>query len=230
MTSHRTGTAPLPAMTAEQVEDFLLGHPDFLRDRPALLAEILPDRDAGEAVADFQAHALRRLRTDIEDLKSGTEEIILNARNNMSTQARTHEAVINLLEADSFDALLRVVTDDLPRLLDVDLIMLCFETGLPKGAAIYVQEIPEGSVDGLLGGAHSLLRDMVAGETAIYGSGTGLVQSDALIRLPVKDTLPPGLIALGSRRAGTFHSGQGTELLVFLSTVIALCVHRWVAR
>lgn len=230
MPTTRSGTQPLHALSDEQVESFLRGNPDFLRERPALLAEILPDRDSDEAVADFQAHALRRLRRDMEDLKSGTEEVILNARNNMSIQARTHEAVVALLEAESFEALTHVITDDLPRLLDVDLIILCFEQGMPKAAAAYVQEMPEYTVDALLVGASSLLREVTASESAIYGAASDLVQSDALVRLPMKDTLPPGLIALGSRHTGAFHNGQGTELLVFLATVIAHSVHRWVAR
>ncbi|MGC2857597.1 DUF484 family protein [Novispirillum sp. DQ9] len=214
-----------------QVAAFLRANPDFLRDHPEIAAEVLPGRDLGSGVADLQAHTLRALRAELDTMRSGAEELIFNARNNMTTQTRTHDAVLAVLAADSFEVLVRTLTDDLPALLQVDLIMLCFEPGLPKGAAVYVQELQAGAVDRLLGaGNASRLRSLVEEEPALYGSGRGLVASDALVRLPVGGTLPPALLALGSRHAGTFHSGQATELLTFLAAVIGHGVRRWVAR
>lgn len=223
----RAGDLP----SAEQVAAFLRAHPDFLRDHPEIAAEVLPGRDLGGGVADLQAHTLRALRAELQTMRSGAEELIFNARNNMTTQTRTHDAVLAVLAADSFEVLVRTLTDDLPALLQVDLIMLCFEPGLPKGAAVYVQEVQAGAVDRLLGsGAPTRLRPMVEEEPALYGSGRGLVASDALVRLPVGGSLPPALLALGSRHPGTFNSGQATELLTFLAAVIGHGVRRWVAR
>lgn len=231
MVSRKTESTSSSLPTARQVEDYLRAHPEFLHERPDLLAELLPARDLGEAVADLQAHALRHLRTEVEELRSGAQELIHNARTNMSTQTRTHEAVLALLAADGFDTFMRTVTDDLPVILQVDLAVLCFEPGLPPSTAVHVQELRPGAIDRLLGpGEICRLRAEVPEDPALYGSGRGLVASDALVRLPLGDDLPPGLIALGSRQQGMFHSGQATELLTFLAAVVAHGVRQWVAR
>jgi hypothetical protein len=54
-----------------------------------------------------------------------------------------------------------------------------------------------------------------------------LVRSDALVRLKVSRHAPAGLLALGARRPGVFHPGQGTELLVFLGQVIEHVIRAW---
>jgi uncharacterized protein YigA (DUF484 family) len=225
-----TTDTPPPLPSAEEVEAFLRATPGFLASRPALLADVLPDRPLGDNVIDLQGHALRRLRAEMDDLRGGAEELIVNARANMSIQGRTLDGALALLRAESFDHLVRIVTDDLPLTLEVDLVTLCFEPGLPKGAAIYVQEMPAGSVDAMIGhGPAHRLRPQVEGEDVLYGAGAGLVRSDALIRLPLTDpALPPGILALGSRRADAFHPGMATDLLTFLAAVTAHCVERWV--
>jgi len=231
--TRKTGDkAAAPALpTADQVAAYLRAHPDFLREYPEIAADVLPGRDLGDGIADLQAHTLRALRAELLTMRSGAEELIHNARSNMSTQTSTHDAVLAVLAADSFEVFVRTLTDDLPPLLQVDLLMLCFEPGLPKGAAIYVQELQAGAVDRLLGvGSATRLRPTVGEEPALYGSGDGLVASDALVRLPLGDDLPPALMALGSRHADTFHNGQATELLTFLAGVVAHTVRRWVAR
>lgn len=233
MGTSKTGGAkdapPLPS--AQQVAAFLRANPDFLRDHPEVAAEVLPARDLGDGIADLQSHTLRALRSELDTMRSGAEELIHNARNNMSIQTRTHDAVLAVLAADSFEVFVRTVSDDLPPMLQVDLAMLCFEPGLPKGAAVYVQELHAGAVDRLLGAGNATrLRASVGEEPALYGSGDGLVASDALVRLPLGDDLPPALLALGCRHPGTFHNGQATELLVFLAGVIAHTVRRWLGR
>lgn len=229
MASGKSDASDLPTLETSQVEAYLLAHPGFLADRPDLMARLMPARALGDGVVDFQSHALRRLRQDLDEMKTGAEQIIYNARSNLSTQARTHDAVLALLAADSFDVFVRTITDDLPMLLEVDLVVLCIERGLPWALASHVQELPPGTVTRLLGTGISRLRAETEAEPMVYGSGTGLVVSDALIRVPVGEGLPPALLALGSRREGTFHAGQATELLSFLASVIARCLDRWMA-
>ncbi len=218
-----------PPPTAAEVEAFLRAHPGFLADHPHLLADQLPERSLGDNVVDLQSHALRRLRAEMDDLRGGAEELIVNARNNLSIQNSTLDAALALLGADSFDELVRVASDELPLILRVDLVTLCFEPGLPKGAAIYVQEMPTGTIDRLIGANTTLrLRPRVHGDDLLYGAGAGLVRSDALVRLPLPERLPPGMLAIGSRATDMFHPGMGTDLLQFLTAVAAHCVARWV--
>lgn len=230
-------TPPSPDLspTAEQVEDYLRAHPDFFDLRLTVLGDMLaatlPEPAAGGAVVDFQAHALRALRHEISTLREGIRHLADTARHNLEFQQRTHDAARVVLQAGSFDALVRAISDDAGKLLDVDVIMLCFERGLPKGAAIYLQELSEGSVDRLLGdGTRVRLRPLVEAEPLLYGSDDSVVKSDALVRLTLGDGLPEGLLALGSRRPGTFSPEQGSELLTFFADVVTACVHRWIGQ
>ena len=72
-----------------------------------------------------------------------------------------------------------------------------------------------------------LLRQNARGERAIFGAGATLVHSDALLRLKISPATPVGLLALGSRKEGRFHAGQGTELLGFLARAVEFSIRAW---
>lgn len=230
------------SLSAQQVEDYLRQNPDFLRDvLPGILADMpsvsyqtlaaaLPDRPLGDGVADFQSYALRHLRQESDELRVGFIEMIDNAKTNQVLQDCTHRAALRALQADSFAELARVVSDQFPQLLAVDVAMLCFEAGLPKSAAVYVQEVPRGTFDLILGPeAQTCLRPQVDHEPLLYGSHKNLVHSDALVRLPLSASYPSAILVLGSHYPETFFPEQGSDLLTFLADVVSICVDRWVA-
>ena len=67
----------------------------------------------------------------------------------------------------------------------------------------------------------------IEGDPQIYGAATGLVCSEALLRLHPNPQVPTGLLALGSRNRGRFDPGQGTELLIFLARSLDHCIRTW---
>ena len=58
----------------------------------------------------------------------------------------------------------------------------------------------------------------------MFGEAAGIVCSAALARISSISNLPAGLLALGSRVKGSFHGGQGTDLLLFLTRVLEYCL------
>lgn len=217
-----------PRPTARQVKEYLRAHPEFLLDNMTLLADLLPDLSPESNVVDLQSAVVKRLKKEVEDLKASAKALITTTRSNMSTQERTHQAALAVLDAESMDGLARVITDELPVVLQVDVVTIAFEPGLPKPAALYVMELQTGSLDGLMGEKVSaLLRESLQGDQPLYGAGSPLVKSDALVRLSPGEGLPEGVLALGTRTEGTFHPQQGTELLGFLARVVEHQVRRW---
>lgn len=223
---------PLPS--ERQVTEFLVHHPDFLI-RHAELCRVLspPSRwtEAGDVV-DMQAFMIERLQEELDRVKGAAEHLIHTSRNNMSTQNRTHQAVVALLEAESIAKIVEAVADDVPSLLDVDIATLCFEEfarPLPQLAIPSIVRIPEGQVVKLLGGPDRdcALNEEMPGDPMLFGESNGLVRSSAVVRLSAGSQCPEGVLALGSRHGRTFHSGQGTELLVFLARVIESCLRRF---
>ena len=196
--------APEPAdPTAKQVAAYLRAHPDFLRSLCSL-AEL--SRTAKEH-----------------------NELIDAGRNNQHSQSRIHATVLCLLSARSLDHLLELMATDLVGLLDIDAVALCLETDSAAPATSHgIRILPAGTIAKVVQGERSVtLRDNVPGDRRIFGEAAGLVRSDALLRLKVRENAPVALLALGSREPRRFYPGQGTELLAFLAHVMEHCICTW---
>lgn len=220
--------------TADSVADYLSRHPDFFAGRPELLARMAaPSRWSGDGVVDMQRYLLERTRTEIADLRNCAQEVIETSRSNMSVQTRTHAAALALIAVPDVDHLLRVVSDDLPLLLDLDAVSLGFEESSPPLAALVgaeVRRLPRGKVDAMLGADQNVrLMKTIRDNGTLFGSAAGLVRSAALARLRPGKRVPAGLLAFGSRGA-TFRPNQGTELIHFLTRVFESCLHRLAER
>jgi uncharacterized protein len=219
--------------TAAQVVAYLRRHPDFLARHPELLdLQLSPGRHGGDGVIDLQQFMVERLRGEINKLRGEQDDILANTRDNISTQERIHKAVVELLEAESFEQFIDIITGDLGLLLEVDVVSLCVELSdhtakRPKHEGI--QFLGRGAVDRLLGGKdkHVVLRDEAVGDPEIFGPAADLVRSDALLRLNISSHAPAGLIAFGARHPGYFHAGQGTELMSFLGRVMEFGIRTW---
>ena len=227
-----TKPKPNAGVGAAQVAAYLKRHPDFLSRHPELLdAQVSPRRHKGDGVVDLQQFMMERLKTDVARLRTDQDEIIANSRDNLNTTERIHNAVIALLEAETFEQFIEIVTGDLAFLLEVDVVCLCVEltditSRRPKHDGI--QFLDRGAVDRLIGKNRKVwLRDEVEGDPEIYGGAADLVRSDAVLRLNISSVAPAGLIAFGTRHPGYFHAGQGTELMNFLGRIIEFGVRSW---
>ena len=223
-------------LSGKEVRDYLSRHPDFLTRNPELLEALsTPSRWSGDGVVDMQQFMLERLRGEVDSLRGCAQDVIETSRTNMSTQTRVHAAVLAMLAATDFDRLLRTINEDLPLLLDVDVVAICFETGgangvaEPEMASPPIRRLETGRVDGILGPDRDVaLFSEMNDDGAIFGGASGLVRSAALSRLRPGPTTPDGLLALGSR-GNAFHPGQGTDLITFLGRVIECRIHRLIA-
>jgi hypothetical protein len=227
-----TGAEPAgegAAVTDDQVAEYLRLHPDFLALRPELFREMTPPaRWSGESVVDMQRFMVETLRGELDGLRDTTHEVIETSRSNMAFQSRTHDAVLALLSAGDIQELVETVTDELPVLLDVDMAVVGFEPMESLALACAdIGRLDDGEVDRLIGVGRdvALIRAMTDDGT-IFAGGAGLARSAALARLRPGAALPTGLLALGLRREGAFHPGQGTELLRFLARVVERCLRR----
>ncbi|WP_374630468.1 DUF484 family protein [Ferrovibrio sp.] len=227
--SQPSGKGPSEA----EVVAWLERHPDLLLRFPDLFARLLPpDQMAGGGnVVDLQKFMVQRLQGELHRA-NGLRDALLDAgRQNMSITARAHEAVLLLLDAENFEHMVHIATQDWTDLLDVDAISLCVEGdparigGIVSGGVFI---LPPGSIDDLLGpGQATRLRPESGQAPKLYGPAAELVKSDALARLTFGRGAPIGLLALGAREPGKFDPGHGTELLLFLAQVLERAVRRW---
>lgn len=179
-------------VTEGQVIAYLRCHSDFLRRHTDLIVTP-PSRWQAGKVVDLQYFMIERLREELDSVRGCANELLQTIRSNMSTQERTHQAVLALIGADDFAELHRTVSEDLPAL--VDMITLGLESALSFPATPVIS-LPDGDIDRLLGVREILLRDNRYGDPILFGKAASSLHSDVLmIRLHPGPELPQGLLA-----------------------------------
>lgn len=233
MTQKLRGAKPDPStLSADRVAGYLRENPDFFVKHPdALTAIQAPSRDLGKGVSDLQQAMIDRLRGEIDKLNGSQYELLSTTRANMQTQSRIHQCVLSLLRATSFEQLIQTVTTDFAVILDLDMVTLCIEAeskaSLPLRTRGLMMVAP-GTIDAILGTDRRLiLRGDIAGEPELFAGGATLVRSDALVRMSISPATPPVLLAFGSRDPRRFETGQATELIDFLASVLEHVIRIW---
>jgi uncharacterized protein len=218
-------------INATSVHQWLMKNPEFLKENselftPALTAERVSD----EGVVNMQSFLVERLQKETNQLKNLQGELVSAARNNLNTQKMVHDAVTLILSSTSLSQFVHTLTQQLPEVLDVDVITLCVEDGPVTLPAISgLQRLKRGSIDRAhWNGSAILMRPVAPKSKAVFGPAKELVQSDSLIRLNVPTLYAPAMLAIGSHEEGHFHPEQATDLLAFLATCVQSCLRMWV--
>lgn len=219
------------SLTDEDIAAWLREHPDFLNKNPELYDILTPPKQTQEkGVADFQYYMVKRLRSDRDGMIEEAQEIIENSRANMNNMSRIHRAILMLLDAHTFEDLIRTITMDFAALLDVDIVSLIVETDgeiIPHINISGVRAAPPGSILAAMNNKPVILQSDIQGAEDLYGGASGLVKSQVLLFLNIGNHVPPAMIAFGSRNPDLFQEGQGTEQLSFLGHVIERCFRLW---
>ena len=197
----------------------------------------------GENVIDARSVALKTLMTRLERFREAKEQIVEVSRRNHSSAMQTHDAVLALLDADDFGAYCRAVADRATELLGVWRIKLVLEDGGTAGlnserlrdgnARGLISRVPRGYIAEYAGaqddgtGCGIVLREVKAGEKAVYGDAANVVRSEALIRIFGGRLRQQSMMAFGSRKPDQFHVEMGTDLIKFFSEAFSRMTLRW---
>ena len=227
---------PLPAEprrppTGDQVAEFLRRNPDFLQRNPDLV-EILqpPTRTPDGNVVDMQHFMIERLQTRLTDLEGDHHSLVQTTRTNLLTQGRVHAAVIDILNARTFEHFVQAITSEVAMHLRLDVIALCLERDPADRPTTRtgIRFLQPGEIDSYINPEEPVaLRDDIRAERRVYGPGAALVRSDALLRLHISAEAPRGMLALGSRETEAFANEQNLDLLEFLGSVIESTARAW---
>ena len=223
-------------LTSKQVVAYLNSHKDFFVKHPELLSIMqIPDRvfvdtnPKENSVVDLQQVILSRLRKELLNASKKHDNLIDSGRSNQQSQSRINAAILRLLSARSLDHFVELMTVDLVGLLDIDSVALCLENATAAPAISNgIRILPNGTINKIISSERKVvLRDNIVGNSFIFGETSGLVSSEAILRLEIQKDGPPAIFAMGSRHDQHFHVGQGTELLAFLADIMELCICRW---
>ena len=180
-------------------------------------------------VINFEERAVAKLRARCVAAEEANQDLIAFARGHSGAVASIHEAVLAAVEAEGFDHLIHVVTQDWPQILGLDAVAVALFVGGKgmradaSGLQFVNPRVIEKSIaqfDGVV------LRGCKRGHP-LFGPASTLIRAEALVRLDSDAPLPKGLLALGQREAQGFETRHGSELLVFLGRVLTRCMARW---
>lgn len=229
-----------PVVTKQQIIDFLQGNPQFLAEHPELFEVLVPpEQQHGRGVIDFQYYAIDNLRRGMRKMKDRFQGLVTSARENLSVQQQVQRAVVSLVQARTLEDLLEVLTTDLVRWFDVDIVRLAMESDMAGLYETYYHEdnysgicfVPNGTANAVLLGESVRLIGDTQGEPPIgfemlFADCSNLVRSCALVRLELPTVKRPAILAFGVRHADRFHPHQGGELLGHLGEVMSIILDR----
>lgn len=178
-------------------------------------------------VIQFEDHALARLRARCAAVEEANQDLLAFARGHSGAVSSIHSAVLAGMEAETFDDLLHIVTQEWPLILGIDAVALALIVGqrgfrVDSSGVQLVDPILLGRLVHQIDGA--VLRSVERGHP-LFGPACELIRAEALIRLD--GDAPGGLIALGQRVGQPLDGRHGSELLQFLGRTLSAMIQRW---
>lgn len=221
-------------MNEQDIIDYLKSNPKFLQKNPDVVDYLLPPKDTtnGRRVVDFQHYMVEKLKTDKKMVLDTTRDIIEVSRENMNNLARIHEAILKILEAETFDQFIQILSVDVPVALDCDVVMLIADNDgrLPQTEMRACRYVPQGTCATWMEGNDARIQSNIQGSTDLFGEAAGLVRSQALLKIDRTLNVPPCIVAFGSRDPEMFMEGHGTDLIRFLCDVTERVIKMWMLK
>jgi uncharacterized protein YigA (DUF484 family) len=211
-------------LDADGARRFLSDNPGFLRDDPALMAELGLRPDAANVV-DFGPAALARVHEAHRRESQARESLEATARANFAAQAQTHGAVVDMLDARNHADLARRV-DELAQLrfgLAAGVVALEGPDRTPAGWRMLV----DGQIDMIIGHDRVALMGFQPTALGLFGERAEAVRSMAMVRMAIWEPARNGLLAFGSADEDGFTEDMGAELVAFLARVVERTAERW---
>ena len=125
------------------------------------------------------------------------------------------------------EQLIDVIYRDWAILLELDMIVIAIETDNKDDFPVKgVSLLNDGDVDKYLG-ENDIYIESNGTSKDIFGSRSVLINSYALVRLPLGEDKPNALVGFGVSQPGIFDYSHGTESIAFLCSALGYIVRRW---
>jgi len=231
------------AQSYDDLRDRILSDPDAILDDRDLMRALIAanEKQLGNNIVDLRGIAMERLESRLDRLEDTHRSVIAAAYENLAGTNQIHRAILHLLDAQTFETLLRSLRTEVTEALRVDSIKLVIETALDEDDA-RVESLndvlivrPSGFVtDYMKAGRRGPARQVVLRQVAeageeIYGEAAAWVHSEALLKLDLGQGRLPAMLAMGAEDPHQFRANQGTDLLTFFTGTIERVMRRWLA-
>ncbi len=210
-------------VSTEQVEAFLLGHPEFFHDHLSLLEKLSIPHPSGQAVS-LISKQLEIFRSKHHELENQLNALIEIARENDTAFNRMHELTLAMLDAGTMEELIANLNQVMTECFMTDYVALkiigenvdspilnLFVQAEDGNLKHFQQEMSENRP--------KCGRPTLAQARFLFGENAGDVQTCAII--PMVFTELEGILAIGSRDNNRFHYSLGNMFLTQMSEIIS---------
>jgi hypothetical protein len=208
------------------VADFLQAHPEFFEAHPDLLARMRVPHPAGGAVSLVERQ-MSILRQQNHQLERKLVDLIEVARANDQLMERMQKLTVALFEADSVDAIVQVIHEQLRDGFGADAITLCvFDDDVPEPARkISRDDKALAEFKNFLEGGRPVLGKLKPAQMDfLFGDRAAGCASAVLV--PLGERAAQGMLGIGSTRAEQFNPTMGTIYLSRMGGLIGLALRR----
>jgi uncharacterized protein YigA (DUF484 family) len=207
----------------EAIRAFLKSRPDFLRGDPELMQALGVRADAANVI-DFGPAALSRAASAHRKETTVRRRLEAVAQANFDAQARTHEAVIEILGARTHTDLAHRLDALAKAHFGLAAAVIALEG--PERAPAGWRPLAEGQADLTLGPQKAARLGELPTARGLFPAGIE-VGSVALIRLSIWSPARTGVLAFASPDETAFAPDMGHELIDFLARVVERTAERW---
>lgn len=217
----------LTALTDEQVAAYLRQHPDFLVDKPAVLAELnLPHHIDGKAVSLVERQ-VSILRERNMDMRHRLNTLLDNARTNDLLFEKTKRLVLSLLDTHQLDDCLDALFFGLQNEFEIHFasLLLINDSGNvnitpanQQARVVSLQEAEE-NLGSIVHNSRAICGQLDDGEKSfIFNRNGNAIGSTAIAPLKLDNKLV-GLLAVGNRDPDYYRSSMNTLFLNFIGDI-----------
>lgn len=210
---------------AQEIKDYLKNNPEFFEQNAHFLADIhLPSPHGNGTISLIERQQLAQ-RDKINALETMFAELVFNAKENDAIANKIHTFNLRLHQANNFDALEQLISQDLPEYFDLS------DTCL----RIWANPLDTANMNNLVFSEVSdEAKTWIAAQTTPYcGKPPEIVEEDwflapaasiALIPLRAEQTI--GFLALASDDEKRFFSEMGTDFLSKIGELVSAALSR----
>jgi uncharacterized protein YigA (DUF484 family) len=228
---HSDPAGDRPALTAQDVEDYLCRHPDFFQGREELIRALTLPHPTGGAISLVERQ-VALLREETQRYRTQLQELVQIARYNDELIARLQQLTVKLMDSATLDEVLALLEVSLRQDFHADAATLRLFAaggiGFNAGAHTFmnVAVIEAGAL------TPSLLPVLAAGKPVcghlpndqlvqLFPTTAGEIGSAALLPLAGRAGAPAvAQLAIGSRSAERFTPEMGTTYLNYMNELI----------
>lgn len=228
--SHSEPAGLLPALTAQDVEDYLRRHPDFFQGRDELIRALTLPHPTGGAISLVERQ-VALLREETQRYRIQLQDLVQIARYNDELIARLQQLTVKLMDSVTLNEVLALFETSLRQDFHADAATLRlfsavarFDAGAP--AFLDVETIEADalapSLQPILAGGRPVCGRLPNEQLVqLFPTTAGEIGSAALLPLAGgADETVVGLLAIGSRDAERFTPEMGTTYLNYMNELI----------